>query len=229
MDDLGLFWPRWLGDALTPQRVEVVNQGVGGWNSFHVRVYVESQIDRLAPEILVLYLGHNDIYTRTPAPYRALFAAWQAGRGGPPPAAARARRALESLRLYVGLRHVLIAARERRSTIAVPVAHARDNFAALAALMAARGGRMLLVSEGVQPDATPLAEYRSMMAGLAEGAPHVAYLDAAGRFDAGGFSDDFLDANHLSVSGHQRLAGWVAEALGAEGWVAPAAAGMAPR
>jgi lysophospholipase L1-like esterase len=217
MDDIALFWPRKLEEQLAAAgrgAWEVVNQGVGGWNSLHVRLYAESQIDRLDPDVFVVYLGHNDILTRSPAPYRELYARYRAGSSR----VAAVSAALGQSRLYTGLRFSLLALRDGGGAVAVPVPDARDNLSAVFDLAEARGARVMLVSEGLNPDPQPMAAYGQMMQRLAEDRGGL-YLDAATRLWETGDPDLFLDDCHLSQEGHRRLAGWIGESLGAAGWL----------
>ncbi|MES2645202.1 MAG: SGNH/GDSL hydrolase family protein [Myxococcota bacterium] len=217
MDDLDQFWPRRLEEGLAGTNWQVVNQGVGGWNTLHVRLYVESQIERLDPDILVLYVGHNDILSPAPVPYRDLYAQWRA----PSAALTQVSDVLNSFRLYGGLKHALFALRGAGDGVAVPVEDARVNVTAIVAAATAHGARVLLVNEGLNPDPVPMRPYGAMLASVAESTGN-AYLDAAEALRAEGLRADgelFLDDCHLSVEGHVRLAGWVRGVLEGEGWV----------
>ncbi len=221
MDNLDHFWPRQLQDQLAGDGTpawEVVNQGVGGWNTLHVRLYLESQIARLAPDILVVYIGHNDILTASPVPYRDLYAHYRAPRAG----VRRLSQALETSRLYVGTRFALLGVRARNGAVAVPLPHADENVTALLELAAKATppARVLLVSEGLSPDGSAMRSYAQMLASHARPGA-VTFLDAADAFDRADEPDLFLDDCHLSVRGHERLAGWVREALDAQGWLHP--------
>ncbi len=211
MDDLDQFWPRALQDRLNG-RWQVVNQGVGGWNTLHVRLYLESQIERLGADVYVLYVGHNDILATAPRPYRELYAGWTQRAS-----ASRAVSAfLERSRLYVGLRFAVLAARDD-DTRAVPVADARENLDAIVALAHGRGARVLLVNEGLNPDPGPMRPYGAMLAEIAAASGARAY-DAAAAF-AKEDPDNFIDDCHLSVAGHRRLAGWIEQELRTAGWI----------
>ncbi|MCP4809040.1 MAG: SGNH/GDSL hydrolase family protein [Proteobacteria bacterium] len=67
-DDLSEFWPSRLANSLLGW--EVVNQGVGGWNTLHIRLYAVSQMQALEPDIVVVYVGHNDLMTPSSVSYR---------------------------------------------------------------------------------------------------------------------------------------------------------------
>jgi lysophospholipase L1-like esterase len=222
MDDLDQFWPRRLEEGLGGTNWQVVNQGVGGWNTLHVRLYVESQIERLDPDLLVLYVGHNDILSPAPVPYRDLYAQWRA----PSAALTQISDVLNSFRLYGGLKHALFALRSlggggTGDGVAVPVEDARVNVTAIVAAATAHGAHVLLVNEGLNPDPVPMRPYGAMLADVAQSTGN-AYLDAAEALRAEGLRADgelFLDDCHLSVEGHVRLAGWVRGVLEGEGWL----------
>lgn len=215
MDDLALFWPRRLEERLPGW--EVVNQGVGGWNTLHMRLYLESQLERLDPDGVVVYAGHNDLLTRTPVPYRTLLEQYRR----PEATVRRVAAALEGSRLYVGLRHALLALRDRGGAVAVPLPDARENLTAITAAARSRGAWVLLVTEGLAPDALPMRPWTAMTEAVAA-ETGAGTLDAASRFEAEGDPSLFLDDCHLSVDGHVRLAGWIAAALGERGWVGTA-------
>jgi lysophospholipase L1-like esterase len=219
MDDLDKFWPRKLQDRLQGTDWEVVNQGVGGWNTLHMRLYVESQIERLDADLFVIYAGHNDILSKAPVSYRELYASWR-----DPGSGARAvADALNQSRLYNGLKFALLALREQGGAVAVPVSDARENLQAIARLAGERGARLLLVNEGLNPDPLPMRPYGAMMAEVAAETGN-AYLDGATRLWEAEDPDIFLDDCHLTVHGHERLAAMVDEALRAQGWLGPAPA-----
>jgi len=212
-DDIDQFWPADLERALGTG-AQVINQGVGGWTSLHVRRYMETQVDLVDPDILVVYLGHNDILTPSPRPYKQLLEAWRAGND----ASVATSKVLGRLRVYQALRFFVQALVATPGDAAVPVADARENYQALADLMDTRGGKLLLVREAISPDPAPLADYGAMMASLGEG-EHVSYLDANGVLLDPRAGDAFLDDCHLSRGGHVLLAEAVAESLRREGWL----------
>ncbi|MFZ5477734.1 MAG: SGNH/GDSL hydrolase family protein, partial [Myxococcota bacterium] len=208
MDDLSLFWPKRLDELVAGEGWEVVNQGVGGWNTLHVRLYVESQIERLDADVLAVYVGHNDVLSPAPVPYRELYARYRTGD-----ASVRAvSDALHGSRLYVGLKYALLALRDLGGAVAVPVADARENLAAVIDVAEAHGARVLLMTEGLNPDPLPMREYADMQRALAEERGQL-YFDAAGALWRARDPDLFLDDCHLSAEGHRRLAGWIRDEL----------------
>jgi lysophospholipase L1-like esterase len=69
-------FPQFLGDRLAaafPDRVvEVVNCGLNGIGSFHVRRLLEEEVVRHAPDVLVIYTGHGDWLVPRPVEIPAL-------------------------------------------------------------------------------------------------------------------------------------------------------------
>ncbi|GDX81650.1 hypothetical protein LBMAG42_34610 [Deltaproteobacteria bacterium] len=219
MDDINLFWPKKLEEALAasaqPPAWEVVNQGVGGWNTLHIRLYAESQLERLNPDILVLYVGHNDLFTRGVASHKALLDRYRQPANSTVLAASDV---MHRSRLFVGFKFVLLSWRGD-AAVAVPLADARENLNTILGLAQARGAHVLLVTEGLSPDAAPMSTYADLLAELAE-TSHQRAFDASARFAAEANPDDFLDDCHLTVSGHVRLARWIEAELRDAGWLA---------
>ena len=206
-DDLDQFWPRRLEQVLGGW--EVVNQGVGGWNTLHIRLYLESQLASLDPDVLVLYVGHNDILASSPVPYSQLYARYRPGR--------QARsNPLESLRLYFGLRFAVLALRDARPGLAVPLLDAEDNLRAILEL--AGETPVLLVTEALNPDPSPMRGYAELQARLAAETGQ-GWLDGASLLDRPGSEGLFIDDCHLTDAGHQLLATEIANALRELGWV----------
>ncbi len=212
-DDLSEFYPAKL-DGMLEGRAQVLNQGVGGWTTWHIRRFVERNLDALAPDVLILYVGHNDLLTPVPRPYSQLYAAWDS-----PGLATRAARSLGSLRIFGALRYLLTSLRSPGDRVAVPLPEARENLRAILAQITGRGGRALLASEGLAPDPGPLLEYNRMMAELAASTPGVGYRDLASLLHEQDSAAVFLDDCHLSGLGHEIVAQALQEALLAEGMI----------
>lgn len=205
-DNLSEFYPARLQEQLPS--MEVINQGVGGWTTWHIQAYLTDHIEQLRPDILTLYVGHNDALTRTPLPYKDLYAAWQRGGG-----LTQTGQLLGKLRLYQGLRFFLLSLTPSHQRVAVPLADAEDNLRSIINLVASVGGSVLLASEGLSPDPGPLADYNAMMDDLAAERPNVGYVDTAGVLYAHRGAPIFLDDCHLTDAGHRLVAEHLSAAI----------------
>lgn len=216
-DDLSQFYPAILGAALPPD-AEVLNQGVGGWTTFQIRRYLEDRVDDLAPDLATLYVGHNDLLTPTPLPLEQLYAAWQGGGW-----ARGVGDVLGRIHLYQGFRFFVASFASSTTSQAVPLPHAERNLRSVVGLVRDRGGRVLLMSEGLSPDPGPLAEYEELLESLAEEHEGVDYLDVAGALHEAERQgmDIFLDDCHLTATGHRIVARLMLDHLVAQG-IAPA-------
>ncbi len=210
MDSLDTFFPadlqRLLDSAAGPGRYEVLNQGVGGWNTFHIRLYLEQFVDRLRPDILILYVGHNDIMTTGALTYREHWTRYRRQHSS----LKGVMEVLDRSRLVVGYKSLLEAIRAgpagRRGTVShVPVKDARENFERIFALAQKHDAKVVLASEAINTRAPTLVAYRQMQAEVARvHGQH--YLDANGALWKLRQEDLFLDRNHLTHRGHKRVA-----------------------
>lgn len=208
-DNLDAFYP-----AVLDRRIEglqVVNQGVGGWTTLHVRRYLETNVERVDPDIVVLYVGHNDRMTESPVPYKQVFGQLDAG------ASTSLSLALADVRLYQGFRFLVRTVAGTGVGVAVPVEDTRDNLVAMIDLMRGRGGQVLLVREAVATGAALLEPYGRMMRSLE--APDVAFADAARALESPTATGLFVDNVHLSASGHEALAQVLHDRLNELGWL----------
>jgi lysophospholipase L1-like esterase len=208
-DNLNDFYPARLQE-LIGNTAQVLNQGVGGWTSFHIANYAETKAESLAPDIVTLYIGHNDILTKSSAPYKDLFGAWKAGHSLQTP--------LPNWRLFQGFRFAISTLSNPQGAVAVPVEHARENIERLHTMAQKNGAKLLLMPEAITPDSAALTAYDAVLRELAENHKDIAYLDAPSLLlDTAG--DFFLDDVHLSDTGHRRLASAIQKTLQAEGWI----------
>ena len=112
-DSLDEFYPARLAQMM-PAGTKL-NQGVGGWTSFHIR-FLDGHVDTLDAEIWTIYLGVNENLP-TRMSFSDLYDAWSSGSLG------QRFEALDNIRLFQGLR--LLA----RGMQPVPVpAYPRKNF-----------------------------------------------------------------------------------------------------
>jgi len=212
-DNLETFFPSRLGDLLGDS-VQVLNQGVGGWTTLHIRRYVETRLDDLDPDIGVVYVGHNDLLTRSRVPYRDLHRAWS-GRQ-------KMSDLLGHSWLYRGMRFALESSLGRRDGAAVPQAHARENLEALAGAFSTANAKILLVPEVVTPPTPELLRYGAMMKEVAALHGNVAWFDPSEALRDPANGRVFLDDVHLSERGHGVMAKELRGALASLSWI-PAA------
>lgn len=212
MDDLSLFYPAELERRYQAagRAVEVVNQGVGGWNTWHMREFGRRSLATLDPDLLTLYIGYNDTLTRLPYTYRDYWARYQ----NTSPAVERVQVALAHSRLYHGLRQLLVGIRDPGLTPAVPLEHARENLTEILDLASAAGAKVLLMVEANQHP-HDLDPYKAMLRALAEGRPGVGVLDLDGPL--GQHDELFLDDVHLNVAGHKEVASRIFAEIDARG------------
>ncbi len=210
-DDLADFYPARL-DALLRPGAEVVNQGAGSWNSFHVRAYGEHWLAQADADIVTVYLGVNESQ-RAPVTYRDLHGRWKDGslQSTPGP--------LASLRLLHGLRYLSRGIRGA-GELAVPPDHFEDNLRDLAARVTGSGGRVLLMPEAAYPSAEAFAPYHGRMRDIAGDLDGVEFLETSAALADGGAAL-FLDQNHLTDVGHRRLAEVMQAELSRLGWLEP--------
>lgn len=212
-DDLDDFYPARMAELLGPD-VAVLNQGVGGWTTWHIRQYLERNLEALAPDVLTLYVGHNDLLTPVPAPYSQLYADWRR-----PSWTRSILNGLGQSALYQGFRYLLVSFRPAGERVAVPLDEAEQNLRAIVDQVASRGGKVLLASEGLSPDPGPLQPYNQRMESLARERPEVVYLDVASLLHDGDPPALFLDDCHLTASGHALVAAAMVEAMRASGMI----------
>jgi len=204
-DDLSAFYPARL-DALLGPDVEVVNQGVGGWTSFHVARYAEQRLAELAPDVVTLYAGNNDSAAGYPATIAELYARWSGpGRAGP------LQRLLERSAILRWLRQLRAAPAPEGGVPAVRPDELADNLTTLLAACRAQRASLVLIAEANVGDNPALAPYREVMTVTAAAEPDTWYLD--GNALLSGHPELFLDNVHLSEAGHQRLAEALADFL----------------
>ncbi len=213
-DNLDQFWPAELERRHGPS-VQAVNQGVGGWTTLHIRRFLETRLADVDPDVVVLYIGHNDILTESVRPYGELYAAWKRGTD----LSVSVSGAMSHVPLYQLARYGLQSAFGSAVQPAVPVDDARDNLQTVAALLAERKVPLLLAREGVAPDPSVLDDYGAMLEALAASSEQVGFVDTGAALTGPGAGTVFLDNCHLTERGHGRVAEAVREALMDEGWI----------
>lgn len=198
-DDLNEFYPARLQDYLGTD-YQVLNQGVGGWTTWHIRYYIQAKIEKLAPDVVLLYVGHNDILTAIPLPYKQLYQAWKLNQNKK-----AIGDSLAQFRLYHAFRHTMLSLRSSEKKVAVPVAHAKENLEAIIAMIGSER-QVVLISEGLSPDPGLLHDYNEMMKDIAVQTSNVHYLAVAETLHNYPSHDVFLDDCHLTTFGHNIVA-----------------------
>lgn len=206
MDDLSQFYPALLETRLDG-RYEVLNQGVGGWTSYHIRRYLQGYMERLQPDILTLYISNNDAAKHLPADIESIYERLDVRSSQPP-----------RISLFGPLRSVqnLVWLSER--VAAVPPEKMGKNIAQIVNLIPESKRRILLMTELNHPDSSRLRHHHQRLVQMAEDLEGVEIWD--GRKALPESSDDlFLDQVHLSEDGHAWLSQLLMERLDALGWL----------
>ena len=213
-DDLGQFWPAEL-ERRHGSGLQAVNQGVGGWTTLHIRRFLETRLADVDPDVVVLYVGHNDIVTESVRPYGELFEAWKQGTD----LTVSVSGVVADVPLYQLARFGLQGAFGSAVQPAVPVRDARANLETIIGLLAPREIPLILAREGIAPDPSVLDRYGEMLAAVAASADRVEFVDTSAALTGPGAGEVFLDNCHLTERGHVRVAEAVRETLVAQGWV----------
>ena len=206
-DNLDEFYPALIERALqnSPQAFEVLNQGVGGWTTWHIEAYAEQKSSVLNPDVLTLYVGHNDILTSVPLPYKELYPLWQKQ------SSSTWSQQLSSIRLYQALKYFLVSMRGADNKVAVPVEHAKANLESI--IQRFPNTPIVLGSEGLSPDPGILFAYNQMMKDLASSYDSVYYVPTAEALSMKPPHEVFLDDCHLTTFGHQIVAKMFADTI----------------
>lgn len=207
-DSLDEFYPARVSER-SPATVEVVNQGVGGWTSLHVRTFLEGHSDAIEADIWTVYLGVNE-HMPTRMTYADLYAIWKTG------GFTVQVNALENIRLFQALR-LLSRGLAASAGAGVPPDDFRENLSVIATLAAEKGVKVLLMNEGIRPDPNALWQYTSVMKDIAAAYPHVEFVDTATALNAVG-DGAFMDSNHLTNLGHETVAATMSMAMDELDW-----------
>jgi len=247
-------WPAQLQRALAGSRpaapVEVVNAGVPGYTSFETLIDLELRGVDLAPDLVIVYQGFNDLRAATRAEDRVAGdnihyrRRWTAPGGDSNGVLAYSRVALLSRWLFTAFQsrvsdlseYVVVDAHAPqfvRPVDKAALASYRRNLIQTVAVARAAGARVLIVTQAygeatIHPDEIEIVD--GGMSAFAEiardivrrsGDPATALLD--GRRILPAFEGVFSEIDHLSDHGVQVLGALVAEKLSALGWVSHAA------
>jgi lysophospholipase L1-like esterase len=235
-----------LADAHPATRIEVVNAGVPGYTSYESLIDLELKGVDLAPDIVIVYQGFNDLRAATRAADRVARdnthyrQRWTAPGSDANGVLAYSRVALLSRWLFTKFQsrvsdlseYVVVEAHAPQFVRPVgPVALAsyRRNLTQIVAVARAAGARVLLVTEAygeatIHPDEADVVDGgMSAFAQIARDLvqrladPGTALLD--GRRLLPRFEGVFAEIDHLSDHGAQVLGALVAEKVSALGWV----------
>lgn len=190
------------------------NFGDGGRDTWVIAQNVEAVLDRTEADVLVLYVGVNDLLTQHHTLTRKQREVIKAERG----AAARGLAGLAARSRLVTAAGLL--AREvdidAPKVSDVPLPDAEDNLRAIAAAADARGARVLLLTEYVVPaQAFLMAPYAAMQRRLADELPNVRYADVYAHLDPYAAEGLLADRNHLNRRGNALLGELVAREVAA--------------
>ena len=189
------------------------NYGDGGRDSFTVARSLEQMFAHGDAELVVLYVGVNDLLTRHHQTTRkereqARIARSTATEG----LAGLGRRLRLTTAISLWLKGLPDLASENVSD--VPLPEAEENHRTIAELARAHGAQVLLLTEYTDPvHAGELAPYGQMQRELAEELDGVHWIDVRPVLQAHGGKDLLVDRNHLSRQGNALLGQAIAEAV----------------
>lgn len=212
MKNLKLFYPNQLQTMLSVRQgegYEVINQGVGGWTTLHIQKYLASALSELDPDLLTLYVGHNDLLTPSAVPYRTLWEQFAQQSL----ASSSLQKFLNRIRVYVLLKELLLLNPTEFESVAIPISDAKRNLETIIEHAGTLQIPVLLMSEGLSPNPKPLEGYFHMMGKLAETYENAYYLNTANFLWQTNEGGVFLDDCHLSERGHELLANHILEYL----------------
>jgi len=180
------------------------NFGTGDGNTFTISRTIEQVFEQAQPDLLVLYVGVNDLLTQHHTMTRkeredALSERGTAASG----LAGLGRRS----RVVTGLSLLLRAdAGHSENVSAVPIADAEENLHRIAEAARDAGARVLLMTELITPSmAAAMVGYDPMMRSVAEAHDHVRWENPAKLLGITRTDEVLVDRNHLSREGNRRM------------------------
>ena len=195
---------------------ETTNFGTGDSNTFTISRTLDQVLDQSRAELLVAYVGVNDLLTRHHSQTRKQREAALAARGQAVGGLASLSRRLRAL---TGLALLVKPLPDQADNVsAVPLADAEENHRRIAALAAARGAKVLLLTEQLGSGlAWELQGYAEMQRRIAAENAHVAWADAGAMLGGQQQVDALLlDRNHLSREGNARFGQALAPVIAAQ-------------
>ncbi len=204
-----------LGKALPGRRVQVIDAGVPGYTSYQVRTYLERELLKYQPDLVVVYVGFND---NVPAPNGTT----DAQRGMVGTSVWSVQRVLGSLRSYQLLKYLILRLKGRMFTghdpqennpegpehqiFRVPFADYIANFLAIQQLGRQHGFKLLLVTLPHKFAYEPERNKYIRQAAAQGSIPLLDLFAFMKTYEALGEDLYTEDGGHPNVLGHQRVA-----------------------
>ncbi len=199
------FFPARLHETLCAQGLAVrsLNYGDSGRDSFDIAEAAEATLAALPPDVVVLYLGVNDLLTvDSPLTRRQRHEALEARSAATGRLAAMAAES----RLLTAAALLLRGSDPRPLVPAVPVEDAEANVRRVIAAAGTAGAHSLLVPElATNTFAPALRPYAEMLARVAATSPAATYVNPAEALGPGA-ATLLADRNHLTPEGATALA-----------------------
>jgi lysophospholipase L1-like esterase len=192
-------------------RLESFNFGDGDRTSFTISRTLKQLVDVAHPDVLVLYLGVNDIFTQRHGKTSKEREAERAARSGSENLLGRVGA---SSRLVVGLGAALRSSQRGRRTYVsdVPVDDAAENLKQIAGVLGEAS--VVLMTEQVQSgNRAVLQPYDVMQRRVAEAVGSVHFVDVQAGLGEGRVDAFLADRNHLTREGNREVAGLLAPEL----------------
>jgi hypothetical protein len=195
-----------LCETLPPDtRLVSRNYGDGGRDTYTIARSIDTMLASSDADLLVLYVGVNDVLTSGSTLTRKARAerveGWTRGATGVLALASRSR-------LLTGLSLLVRQPREKGDDMVpeVPLGDADENLRMVAAATATRGTAVLLLTEQLRSTVSgDLGSYSAMQRAVAADHPHLTWFDLRGALEP--YSDEPLmaDRNHLNREGGVRF------------------------
>lgn len=193
--------------------VSSYNYGDGGRDSFTVARTLDRMFEQGQADVVVLYVGVNDLLTRHHQTTRKQREeAREARSTATEGLAGLGRRLRLTTAASLWLKGLPDLASENVSD--VPLPDAEENHRTIVELARAQGAQVLLLTEYTDPvHLGELAPYGAMQETLAEELEGVHWVDVRPMLEAHGGEDLLVDRNHLSRQGNALLGAAIAEAV----------------
>ncbi|MFT4976253.1 MAG: hypothetical protein ACI8S6_002149 [Myxococcota bacterium] len=191
------------------------NFGTGDGNTFTISRTIKHVFRQTQAELLVMYVGVNDLLTQHhPQTRKQREAALEAQRRSTQGLLGLGRR----LRLVTGASLLLKPLPGHEDNVStVPLSDAEENHALIARAAAEQGAHVLLLTELIRsPMGRELAGYDELQQRIAADNDHVTWVDARELIGGGDVDALLVDRNHLSREGNARLGAALAPIIRAQ-------------